>query len=315
MERTQRVAKLEALLARVQSRSSRGETHGNAAVAMPQPAAAASPVARVAPAPIATPVAQAAVHAPPKFAESPKPSPVAASAPPPNAEAARLAAHDQQEEAATVVRDVPVEALAAIAAATAAATAQGQSNLMPPAAQPVAERAPPAAAAQAPAASLAPAFRGTSAFGGLSKKMTLIGTAPPANWPPRGAETSVPPPDPAAAAAATTAAAEEASQETHEAAPEIQATESEGDLDALLGDEASLPPTEEQPAAAAPVAAAHGVASSTAIAESKKAELPIVSPAAPLAKKKSRSGLTVFVMIALWLIALGVIWFVYRSSM
>ncbi|MEO7110438.1 MAG: hypothetical protein ABI183_08385, partial [Polyangiaceae bacterium] len=250
----------------------------------------------------------------PKVAATPRPSPVAASAPPPDAEAARLRAHDQQEEAATVVRDVPVEALAAIAAATAAATAQGQSNLMPPAAQPGAVNPPPAAA-QAPAASLAPAFRGTSAFGGLSKKMTLIGTAPPANWPPRGAETSVPPPDPAATAtaSATPAATEEPPQETQDAAPEIQATESEGDLDALLGDEAAMPPTDEQPPAAT-IADAPAVAASTAIVE-KKADLPIVSPDAPLAKRKSRSGLTIFVMIVLWLIALGAIWFVARGSM
>jgi len=38
----------------------------------------------------------------------------------------------------------------------------------------------------------------------------------------------------AAATAATPAATEEARQDTHEAAPEIQATESEGDLDALI---------------------------------------------------------------------------------
>ncbi len=301
MERTQRVAKLEALLARVQSRSNRGETHGNAAVAMP--AAAAAPAPRIAP-----PVVQAA---PPVVqAVSPKPSPVAASAPPIVAEPARPAApaHETQEEVATVIRDVPPEALAAIATAIAQQKEQEQ--------QQVAAAAPPPAApppAAQPQASVAPAFRGTSAFGGLSKKMTLIGTAPPANWPPRGAEASVPPPEPAVAAAP--AAAHEDPPTIQEEAPEIQATESEGDLDALLGDSAP-PPAEDH--ATAPMAAmpAPLAAQSSPTGPAKRDALPIVSPNnVPLEKKSSRSAATVVAMILLWLMLIATIWFVYKSSM
>jgi hypothetical protein len=217
-----------------------------------------------------------------------------------------------QEEVATVVRDVPVEALAAIAAATA----QQQAKPTPAAGTPATavSAAPPPAAGQPAQASVAPAFRGTSAFGGLSKKMTLIGTAPPANWPPRGAE-SAPPPEPAKADVEEQPQAPEQEQDE---APQIQASESEGDLDALLGDESTSPAAAvEREPEPAPIAAAAApmIATTSAITEPKKSDLPIVTPEAPLAKKKSRAGSTAIVMIVLWIIAMAVIWFVYRKSM
>jgi hypothetical protein len=305
MERTQRVAKLEALLARVQSRSNRGDTHGNAAVAIAQPA-------RVAPAAVAAPVVQAA---PAQAAPSPRPSPVAASTPPVAAAPpppAPIAAHEMQEEVATVIRDVSPEALAAIAAATAqqnaAAKAAPAAGAPPPAA---AAAAPPPAAAP-PAASVAPAFRGTSAFGGLSKKMTLIGTAPPANWPPRGAEVSAPPPEPAPppAAAAPLVEDEEAKTSIDEA-PAIEATESEGDLDALLGDGASAPrDVEERAPALAEARAPAPITAASAPVVVAQPKLPVAKPAT-----QSRSSTTVIAMIMLWLMLIAVIWFVYKSSM
>jgi len=309
MERTQRVAKLEALLARVQSRSYRaggGETHGNAAVAIAQPAQRAVQFAPVAAAPVARAPVAAPVQAPPPQAATPKPAPVAASAPPAEPARAPIAAHEMQEEVATVVRDVPVEALAAIAAASAQQNAIA--SHAPAAGAPPPAAAPPPAVAAAPPAAAAPAVAGRSAFGGLSKKMTLIGTAPPANWPPRGAEASVPPPEPAVAKAPS----HHPPPEAQEDAPAIEATESEGDLDALLGDEASAPPAAIERHVAAPLAsvASHAVTQASTAIATPKATLPIVAP-----PPKSRSATTVIAMIALWLMLIAVIWFVYKSSM
>jgi hypothetical protein len=142
----------------------------------------------------------------------------------------------------------------------------------------------------------------------LSKKMTLIGTAPPANWPPRGAEASVSPQEPAAAKAPS----DHPPELSQEDAPAIEATESEGDLDALLGDESSAPPAAIEERVAAPLvsAASHAVTQASTAIATPKAQLPIVAKPA-----KSRSATTVIAMIALWLMLIAVIWFVYKSSM
>ena len=219
------------------------------------------------------------------------------------------------EDAATVVRDVPIEALAAIEAAQAAATSSPPPALGASETSAAPITVPPAAAAPTGAA----AVRGKSAFGGLSKKMTLIGTAPPANWPPRGADASLAPAQPPVAKSESAKNDEDAPElSASQEAPEVQATESEGDLDALLGDESSIPAAgrdedRESPASiltvAKPVAAQPAIRASAALAGEKSDAAGVA-----LEKKKSGGGLKVVAFIALWLMLLAAIWFVYKMN-
>lgn len=286
MERTQRVAKLEALLARVQSRSAAGHPGRSSA------AAAVSVV------PSAAPVARPQLAAVPSPSPSPRPAPVtggALLATNPGAVTARATdvAAATSDDAPTAIHTVDVAA----AMESAAATSAVETTAKP-------------AAAPAPAPAPAPAFRGVSALGALSKKATLIGTAPPANWPPRGAEPAAESPKAAAPAEPAPTPAEPPPPEP---APEIQASEG-GDVDALIGgEEAEAPaPRSEPKLVASPMPTPEPVRVST---PPVRADAEPVEPVIEKPVKKVRSAGTTVAFILLWAVILAGIYYAVRGSL
>lgn len=269
MERTQRVAKLEALLARVQSRAG---TNGA------RLAAVSSATAEHATARAVQPSASPSPRAP-----HVQPAPVLAAAPEPTPSAA--------DDSPTAIHSLDIEAT--MAAAADSGTVRTAPVVAAPAPAPI------------PAPAPAPAFRGVSALGALSKKATLIGTAPPANWPPRGAETSVvteaPKPSPAEQAAAEPPPAP---------APDLQASEA-GDVDALMGGEEHAGESEAQviPAHAIEVQAMPTPAPVDHIADDVA---PVIQREKKVAPKRSASPVLAFIII--WLILIVAIWFAYKKS-
>ena len=163
-----------------------------------------------------------------------------------------------------------------------------------------------AAPAPPPAPAPAPAFRGVSALGALSKKATLIGTAPPANWPPRGAETSVvteaPKPSPAEQPAAHV-------EEAPAPPPDLQASEA-GDVDALMGGEERMPASEPKAVPAQGLEAPRAPMPTPASSE-ELAPAPVIQPE----KAAKRSASPVIAFIVIWLILIAAIWFAYKKSM
>lgn len=273
MERRERVAKLEALLARVQSRA--GENGARLASVSGASSAGARALHAV---PSASPGAPRVEPA--AMAAAPAPAPSAA------------------DDAPTAIHSLDVEA--AMAAAK-------ESGTIP--AAPIVAAAPAPAPVPTPAPAPAPAFRGVSALGALSKKATLIGTAPPANWPPRGAETSVvteaPKPSPAERAAAEAA--------PPAPAPDVQASAAEaGDVDALMGGGEERPPVSEPKPAPAQALEVHGAPMATTSSSEDVAPAPVIQPERKPAK---RSASPVIAFIVIWLILIAAIWFAYKKSM
>ena len=307
MDSTRRVAKLEALLARVQSRASavdRGALRSASAAVSIAPAAKAAP----APAPVGLrPVGavQAKPAPAPAPAPSPKPAPVVNKTPsvPPS-----------QDDAPTAIHSVDVQAIDSLAASADAATTRNATPVAAAAPAPAPAAPPPAAGT--PAAAAAPAFRGVSALGALSKKATLIGTAPPANWPPR--QSDAPPAAEAKAPSAPPPAPEEPAVVVADAPPPAPEPEtSAGDVDALLGKEEAPAPIEEAPAKPtfaetpkpAPIAARE--AEPAPIARRAQEDLePVVEKTAKPARKMS----TVIALVVIWLLVLAVFWVVYKGS-
>ncbi|MGH7281212.1 MAG: hypothetical protein ACRELY_06800, partial [Polyangiaceae bacterium] len=141
-------------------------------------------------------------------------------------------------------------------------------------------------------------------LGALSKKATLIGTAPPANWPPRGAETSVVTEAPKPSSADQPAAAEAPARE-------VQASEADaGDVDALMGGEERAPDSGQKAHPAQVVEMRQPMPTPAPMED--VAPMPVIKPEKRVAPKRSASPVLAFIVI--WLILIAAIWFAYKKS-
>ncbi len=301
MDSTRRVAKLEALLARVQSRATTGGGRSDDVAVALAPSRAIAP----APAPVGLrPVGavQAKPAAAPAPAPSPRPAPVVhktPSVPPP-----------QDDDAPTAIFSVDVHAIDSLAASADALTMRNAEPAAVP--EPTPAPVPAPAPAPVPAAAAAPTFRRASALGAFSKKSTLIGTAPPANWPPRQSDV---PPAADAKAPSTPPPDLEPSVVIGDAAPPPEPETSAGDVDALLGndEEAVVAATaEEAPTRsteAEPIAAREG--GPTLIVRRIQSD---VEPVVEKTAKPARRASTWIALIVIWILVLAVFWVVYKGS-